>query len=447
MKPQPNFLLIILYCVSPLIINAQVKSQDTLLKQANLRECIQYALKHQPVLAQSQIDEEIAETTIKTSLSDWYPQVNAAYNVQHALQLPTSFFPDAEGNKRATRIGVKNTSNVQFTINQSIFNRDLLLAGQTAGNVRQQARQTTISNKIDVVVEVSKGYYNLLLTQQQVKVLDENIVRLERSLRDAYNQYQGGIVDKIDYKRAQIALNNTKADRKRAQDQVEANYANLKLLMGYPVQNPFSVVYDSLQMEKEVFIDTLQRVQSNNRIEYQLLKTQQSLLQANVKYYKWAYLPTVSAFGNYIPTFQNDRFADLYGHVYPSSLVGLQVAVPIFQGRKRVYNIRNANLQLLRLKWSIEDLNNQLNSEYVQALAAYKGNLAEYNSLKENLALAADVYNTLRLQYTAGIKTYLDVIIAETDLRSAQLNYLTALNQVLSTKLDMQKALGTVNIN
>ena len=99
---------------------------------------------------------------------------------------------------------------------------------------------------------------------------------------------------------------------------------------------------------------------------------------------------------------------------------------------------------MTRLQWSIADLNNVINEEYIQALAAYKGSLAEYDALKENLALAQDVYNTLRLQYSAGIKTYLDVIIAETDLRSAQLNYLVALNQVLLSKLDMEKALGTV---
>jgi outer membrane protein len=443
MKPLLPVLFIMSFLVSPDFVQAQVDKQDSLLTQANLRDCIQYALRHQPLIHQSLIDEDIAETNIKTTLSEWYPQVNATYNLQHALQLPTSFFPDANGNKRPTKVGVKNTSNIQFTVNQSIFNSGLLLAGQTAGDVRKQARQTTISNRIDVVVEVSKAFYNLLLSQQQVKVLDENILRLERSLRDAYNQYKGGLVDKIDYKRAQIALNNTRGDRKRASEQVDARSAALKQLMGYPEQNSFSVVFDSLQMERDVSIDTLQPVQINNRVEYQLLKTQQSLSQASVKYYKWSYYPTISAFGNYIPTFQNDRFENLYNHVYPSSAIGLQVTVPIFQGRKRVYNIRNANLELLRLKWSIEDLTNQVNSEYVQALSAYKGNLAEYNALKENLVLAEDVYNTLRIQYTAGIKTYLDVIIAETDLRSTQLNYLTALNQVLSSKLDLQKALGT----
>lgn len=439
-----RILPVVCFVISPLLIHAQKAAPDSILHNASLQQCIQYALAHQPAIHQSLIDEEITETQIKTKLSEWYPQVNAAYNLQHYLQLPTSFFPDANGNKRATQTGVRNTSNILLTVNQSIFSSDLLLARRTAADVRQQSRQTTTRNKIDVVVEVSKAYYDLLVTQQQVKVLDENIVRLERSLRDAFNQYQGGIVDKIDYKRAQIALNNTRADRKRAQDQVEARLANLKQQMGYQVTNPITVVYDSLQMERDVFADTLQSVQPNNRIEFQLLETQQRLLQANLQYFRMAYLPTVSAFGNYVPTFQNDRFFDLYGSAYPSSVIGLQVAVPIFQGKRRIYNIRNANLQISRLQWSVEDLNNTINAQYVQALAAYKGNLASYYALKENLALAEDVYSTLRLQYSAGIKTYLDVIIAETDLRTTQLNYLNALNEALSSKLDMQRALGNI---
>lgn len=433
-----------LFCIfCPVFAFSQNKS-DSLLEKASLSDCIQYALKNQPLIRQSLIDEEITETTIKSKLADWYPQIGLNYVIQHFLELPTSFFPDANGVKRPVKIGVKNTSNIQLGVNQAIFNPDLLLANRTVKDVRKEVQQTTTSNKINVIVEVSKAYYDLLLTQQQVKVLDENILRLERSLKDAFNQYEGGIVDKIDYKRAQIALNNTKADRKRTQELIQSKYANLKQLMGYPAGTDFSVIYDSLQMEKEVYTDTSQKVQYNNRIENQLLQTRQSLLQANLKYYKWSYLPTVSANGNYTPNFQNENFANLYKATYPTSFIGLQLSIPIFQGNKRNYNIRNAYLQLSRLKWDITAVNSQIDTEYQGALASYKGSLADWQALKENLALAEDVYNTLRLQYSAGIKTYLDVIIAETDLRSAQLNYLNALYNVLASKLDMQKALGTV---
>ncbi len=420
------------------------QSPDSVLKDAGLQECIQYALKHQPSVQQYKLDEQITESNIKSRLADWYPQVNAAYNLQHNLKLPTSFLPDASGEKRPVTLGVKNTSNIQFTLSQNIFNRDVLLATRTAADVRMQSGQLSASNKIDIVVAVSKAYYDLLLTQKQVQVLDENILRLERSLRDAFNQYEGGIVDKIDYKRAQISLNNTRADRKRALEAVTAKTVYLKELMGYPTEGPLSVSYDSLQMEREVFADTTSPVQPANRIEYQLLQTSQQLLQANLRYQKWSFLPSVSAVGSYSPTFQNEKFSELYSNAYPTAFVGLQLSVPLFQGGKRKYNIRTAELQLQRLEWDMTSLTNNINTQYAQALASYKGSLAELNALKENLALAEDVYNTLQLQYNAGIKTYLEVIIAETDLRTAQLNYLNALYQSLAGKLDLQRATGTI---
>ena len=56
-----------------------------------------------------------------------------------------------------------------------------------------------------------------------------------------------------------------------------------------------------------------------------------------------------------------------------------------------------------------------------------------------------DVYHVVSLQYREGIKTYLDVIISQSDLRTAELNYYNALFQLLSSKIDLQKALGTLS--
>ena len=89
-------------------------------------------------------------------------------------------------------------------------------------------------------------------------------------------------------------------------------------------------------------------------------------------------------------------------------------------------------------------LRDSINTEYISAMGEYKSNLNNYNILKANLDLAKDVYNTIELQYKSGIKTYLDVITAETDLRTTQANYNNALFQVLSSKLDVQKALGII---
>jgi outer membrane protein TolC len=311
--------------------------------------------------------------------------------------------------------------------------------------VLQQSRQSTSSNKIDIAVNVSKAFYDVITTQQQIRVAAENIVRTERSLQDATNQYKAGIADKIDYKRATISLNNIKAAKRNNEEQVKAKTEYLKSLMGYPDSLALTILYDSLQMENEIIIDTLQQPDYKSRIEYRLLETQRSLLQSNVLYNKWSYLPSVSANGAYNLNFQNNDFLKLYNTNYPNSFAALTLAFPIFQGGKRKANLQTATLQLQRSEQDIVTLKNNVNAQYAQAIASYKSSLTNYLTLKENVAIAREVYDVVQLQYRSGIKTYLEVITAETDLRTSQINYLNALNQVLAAKVDVQKALGSIN--
>ncbi len=429
---------VILAFIFPPILLAQT-TNDSLLSEATLQKVVAYAIKHQPVIEQALIDESIVNNTIKSKLADWYPQVNFNYSLQHYFQLQQSVFG---GN--VVKIGFPNTSAAQFTVSQYLFNRDALLAFQSRGDVVTQARQTTESRKIDVAASVSKAFYDVIATAQQIKVSDENINRIEKSLSNAYNQYKSGLVDKTDYKRATITLNNTKALRQANIALLNSRTEYLKYLMGYPAEAPLNLVYDSLQMEKEISVDTLATVSLGNRIEYRLLETQQKLQQANLKYNKWAYLPNVSLNGAYNLNYLNNDFAKIYNNNLPNSFAALTLSFPIFQGGKRKYNISNAELQLRRTQWDIAALKNNVNAQYAAALASYKSNLANYLALKENVALAQEVYDVINLQYRNGVKTYIEVITAETDLRTSQINYYNALYQVLSSKIDVQKAAGQI---
>ena len=433
-KAASVFLLLIFFTA----ISAKAQNKDSLLSSATLNECVQYALSHQPTAQQSLLDEQIVEADIKTRLADWYPQINLDYTVQHYFKAPKTV------TGTGTFSALKNISSAYFSVNQNIFNPDVLLASRTANDVRTQVRQFTANNKIYVVLDVSKAFYDVLLSGQQINLVDEDIARLDRSVKDAYNQYKAGVVDKTDYKRAQISLNNARAEKKQYEEALHAKFSVLKLLMGYPQEDSFHLVYDSLQVQSEINIDTLQQVNYANRIEFKILQTQQSLLQSNLKYYKWSFFPTLSAFGNYNLSYANNNFSKLYSETFPSSYIGLTLNFPIFQGGKRTWQIRGANLELERLQYNFQSLRDSIQSEYTQALSTYKSYLNDYYVQRENLDLATDVYNTINLQYKAGVKTYLEVIIAESDLRTTQVNYLNTLYQVLSSKLDVEKALGTL---
>ncbi len=431
------------------IYGTEATAQKTtdLSEQAPLSECIRYALENRPLVRQSLIDQEIADRTVRSALAAWYPQIGAGFNLTHYLKQPVSIFPDpATGERRPVIIGTKNTSVASLSLTQNIFNRDLLLAKQTADAYRVQASQTTTLNKIDVVVDVSKAFYDVILTQRQVDILAEDITRLQRSLQDATARYQSGIVDKTDAQRAKIALNNTLAQRKQFQDQVAARQQRLKELMGYPPNARLTPLYDTLQLVQEISLDTTRLVRPQSRIEYRLLQTQGQLLAANVRYNRWAYLPTVNANANYNLLYQNNAFGQLYNQNFPNSLVGLSVFLPIFQGGRRIQQTRIAELQVRRLEWDVAALSSAVDAEYAQALSAYKGNLAGYLALRENEELAQDVYRIINLQYRSGIKTYLDVTVAEADLRTARINVFNALYQVITSKLDVERALGLIEV-
>ncbi len=425
---------------SLLLAQSQASVEGGTLEKATLEEVVKYALKNQPAIQQSVIDERITENNIKSRLADWYPQINFNYNLQHNFIVQTSIIG---GNP--VKLGVSNISAGQFTISQPLFNRDVLLARRTQNEVRLQANQLTSSNKTDLAVDVSKAFYDVLTTKQQIDVANEDIVRLERSLKDAQNQYKAGVADKIDYKRALISLNNTKASKKGNEEILKGKIEYLKSLMAYPKAQELHLQYDSLQMERELFLDTLQNAEYTSRIEYQLLNTQKRLLEYNYQYTKWSYLPTVAANGAYNLNFQNNQFLDLYSKNFPNSFAAITLSFPIYQGGKRKINTNTAEWQLKRIDLDIKRLQLNVNAEYVRALGSYKGSLTNLLTQKENMELAREVYDIIQLQYRSGIKTYLEVIASETDLRLARINYYNALYQVLSNKIDVQRALGQLN--
>jgi outer membrane protein len=432
------FGVIIFFCSAG--AGAQTAS-DSLLTQATLENVISYAIKRQPLVQQSLIDEKTTELQIKSRLADWYPQVNFNYVYQHNFEVQTSIVDGAP-----RKFGVGNTSGLLFSASQTIFNRDVLLAKQTRGSVLQQVKQQTANTKIDIAVNVSKAFYDVLATEQQIKVADENILRLERSLKDARSRYEAGIVDKTDYKRATIALNNARISKKSNEESLKAKTEYLKSLMNYPVTGRLNIVYDSTRLEREIVLDTLRTIDYARRIEYQLLLTQRKLREANLKYNKWSYLPSLSANGAYNFNYLSNDFGKLYRRSFPNSFAGLTLAFPIFQGGKRQYNIEQAKWELKRTDLDMVSLKNSVNAEYNAALAGYKASLANFFAVKENVSLAQEVYDVIQLQYNSGIKTYLEVITSETDLRTAQINYFNALYQVLISKIDVQRSLGDTYI-
>src|SRR5690606_1999103 len=169
---------------------------------------------------------EIGEREIASALSGWFPQISATGSLSHYIQMPTTNF-----NGNNVTMGQRNNSALTFEANQALISPELFQASKAAKFVRQTNELNLENTKINTVVSVSKAYYDILTSEEQIKIILENIARLERQHAEASARYEVGLVDKTDYKRAQISLNNAKAELKSAQELRKYKYDYLKMLL------------------------------------------------------------------------------------------------------------------------------------------------------------------------------------------------------------------------
>jgi outer membrane protein TolC len=160
-----------------------------------------------------------------------------------------------------------------------------------------------------------------------------------------------------------------------------------------------------------------------------------------------SFLPSVSVFANYNIVFQNDVYSELYKTSFPNSTIGLSLSFPIFQGTKRSQEIKKSKMQYERLALDTLNTRNEMNTQYSTAMASYKSELALYRITQQNIEIAQDVYNTVKLQYNQGIKTYLEVIVSETELMAAHISNLNALFTLMFTNIDVKRSLGEISVD
>jgi outer membrane protein TolC len=143
--------------------------------------------------------------------------------------------------------------------------------------------------------------------------------------------------------------------------------------------------------------------------------------------------------------YENNKFSDLYNRAYPYSSFGIQLNIPVFSGFRRIEEVRKSRLMEQRTDWDEVNLKLAIYTEYQTALSDYKTNLFYLRSQVENVTMAREVYNIVKLQYSEGIKAYLDVIVAESDLQTSEINYLNALFNLLESKINLERAMGDIS--
>jgi len=474
MKPFYKLLLIILL-ITPVMGFAQETQQNT---SFTLEQCIQYALENSINVKNAVIGDESALAKVRETRGIGLPQISATGSIVHNPKLPR-FFTTNTGDtasfsgdltkipniKTGDVVAAKNffqlqsSGNVSATANQILFNGSYLVGLQAAKTYKELAAKTTNQTKEQVIQQVTKAYYNVLINKERLGLFTNNISRVDSLLKNTSALNANGFAEGIDVDRIQVTLNNLIAERDKFSNLNDLSLELLKFQMNYPLEKQINVEGNIQDVEINTNAANYKEGWDIRlRPDYQVLETNRKLQELNIKNQYAAGLPTLNAFATYGYSTQspniggifktNSRIADDKVHGvgpdkwYDYSQIGLSLNVPIFSGLQRHYRLQQEKLALLRIENSSINLKNSVDLEIKQSSISFDNALKSLKAQKANQDLAGKVAHITKIKYEQGVGSNLEVVHAENSLRQAQTNYYSALFDAMVAKVDLDKAYG-----
>jgi outer membrane protein len=440
--------------------------------QLTVKEAVEQAFKNLPGLKNLEIDYQLQQSVNSQITANAYPQVTGSASVSHYLQLPQFLFPDGtataiysilkeEGVKDGgglpinKEVAVTNrqvsfqqpwNASVGATLNQLLFQPDVFVGLQARATALDFAKSNIAVEKEKVREQAYKQYYAVLIAEKQLVFIKEGIVRVEKLKHDVEEIYKNGFVEKLDIDKVTVPLNNLKTRQNTLENLIALNYAALKYAIGVP-QTDSIVLKDVLTVEelkKNIPAETT--FDYNERKEFQLLNTAKKLQLLDVKRQKLSNLPTVSAFLSYTVQGQSQNFITSKDALWlRTSLVGLQVNVPIFNGFQRRYKMQEAQLKVNKIDNNIGLLKQAIDLEQTVNKRAFTIALMNLDIQQRNMDLAKTIYNTTKKKYEQGLARNDEVLLSENEITTAESNYFEALYQATISKITLLRAMGRLD--
>ena len=438
------FTLIICLCLG---FSVRAQQSDTV-AAFSLKQALDYAQNHQVSILNARIDEDIAKNTVKQTIGIGLPQLSGNANFQDFIVLPTSLLPGdffgMPGTQVPVQFGVKYQSLVGLDLNQLLFDGSYLVGLQASKTFRELSSKNLTRTRIETAVAVTKAYYSVLVSNEQLNLIDANLDRLRKSLSDTEALFKNGFVEKIDLDRLTVFKNNLETERENVIRLLALNVNLLKFQMGMTVNSRLTLTDSINNLQADQAVVARDSSAYRNRIEYSLLETQKKLNEFDLKRYKSQFLPSLSAFGNTSQSFQSNNFSELFSSNFPSTIIGLRLSVPIISGGIKLSQVRNAKLVLLKTQNDLVNLQNGINLEVEQAQTTYANSLKSLDNQKRNMDLAQEVLRVSKIKYEQGVGSSIEVTSAETSLKEAQNNYINALYDLMINRVNVEKASGRI---
>jgi len=433
--------------LSLLIATAGFAQQSV--KALTIREAVEYALTNNLNLSKTEVEKKIVQAQIAEIKGKALPQINLNGRFTDNFSLAEQQLPaEIIGGTPGTTIGVKFGNRYQVTsgldVQQQLINFQLFNSLKSVKALEALNTLQTLQTKEDLIINVVQVYTQIQIAEKQIELLKENNTRTSNLIGLSELKLKEGIMKKLDVNQLKVNQSNLNTDIENAIYSKNESIRMLKILLNVP-EDQTLVLTEKLEDANKILIQDNLTMESN----LTLLQTNQQIELSKIdeKLVKAEFYPKLNAFFTYNYQgntndfkFSGPNYADQFNGTW-----GLAASIPVFDGFQKRKRVLQKELVTEKLEIDKKSLELNIKKEYQDAKEQIAVNETQVVNQKENMSLAKENYDGIKLSFTEGIAAITELLDSEFALRQAQSNYLNAQLQLRVSELQLIKASGQLS--
>ena len=438
------FAFVTLVCVAAVPAQAQENVETAPATQQDgplvltLDEALQIALSENPTVKIADKTIEAKKYAKKGTYAALWPEISASGAWQNNIKKQVFHIMD-----QTMEVGTMNNVVAGATAAMPIINvqlwKSLKLTAMDVELAVEQAR----SSRIDMVEQVSKAFYQVLLAKDSYNVYKRVYDNAVENHKIVEKRYSVGQVSEYDFIRSQVTVSNAEPNVFAAENSIVLALWQLKALLGVDLDMQVDCAGSLADYESAM---TSQINMEGSLVDNTTMKQfdiQERMLEQSLKLKRAANLPSLAASINYQFTAMDESFKLMHYSWNPSSAAALSLNIPIFAGGKRRAEINQAKIDLSKIQLQRENTERQLRTAIMSYYSNMQTNLKQYHASSQNIATAKRGYDIAVKRYEVGGGTLLDVDNSQLAYTQAELSRSTSIYEYLINKVSMDKITGS----
>lgn len=417
----------------PLTLHAQEATLELTLNKA-----IELALAENPSIQVADQNIELKKIADKEAWQNLLPGADLNGTFNHNFKIQTIVMGG-----QTFKMGTENNMNGGFSLSLPLFAPTIYRTMKMTKDDIQMAVEQARSSRLDLINQVTKAYYQLMLAQDSYKVLQQSVKQAEDNFQVVSEKFKQGTVSEYDKISAEVQLRNLQPNLISSENAIRLTKLQLKVLMGITADvdlliNDKLENYQNVMFTRQSWGDPSDLSMNTTMRQFDL---NQKLLEHSLRIQKAAFLPSLNGAFSWSYTSMSNNLALAHYKWNPYVYGAISLSIPLYHA-KNFTALKKTKIQMQQLAENRINTERQLSMQAQSYMNNMQASTEQVVSNKENIAKAQKARDISDKRYQVGAGTMLELNSSEVALTQSQLTYCQSIFDYLTAKADLDYVLG-----